>query len=64
MSVPEPIPGCARNSTEDDREWWRWHFAGQIMTGMLASQYPFTSPGRVVEGADNLIKELEKKEAE
>lgn len=33
--VPAPFPLYE----ESDREWWRWHFAGKALTGIVAGDF-------------------------
>jgi hypothetical protein len=49
-------------------EWWRWHFAGQAMQGLLPAQYNGTSaynqsslPRESILTAEALISELQRK---
>jgi hypothetical protein len=76
MNVPQPYtkattgesPGLfgAEWLTEDEaREWWRWHFAGQIATSMIdggsSDDDDHHRARRSAEMADALIAALEAK---
>lgn len=65
MKHPPPhIPTANQIDLEKHREYWRWRFAGQIYSAMVANpntQAP--SMEKAVSEADSLIKRLEKETA-
>jgi hypothetical protein len=72
MSVPNPFapvvtPAYTQSviGAEERREWWRWHFAGQILAGSHANSSiagPQALVNQAVQAADLLIEALEIRE--
>ena len=73
MSVPHPRPAAAETDKircadhiADDRDWWRWHFAGQAQAALLACGAYQDHESHMVallarNNADALVREMERR---